>query len=117
MRNTPDPREAKLPKWAQESLSGLRRELASAERRVDALRGRNPGTNTFLLDYGTLQDFTLPRNARIDFRLEVPGIQHARTAIQVYIEQTGRLRVQGDSALLVHPSASNSLTLELERYR
>ncbi|MGY5131301.1 DUF7239 family protein [Streptomyces nigrescens] len=110
----PDPREARLPKWTQEELRTLRRELRQERQRTEELAGRNPGTNTFLIDYGH-KDGELPRNARIAFHTQ-PDDGRVRQAIQVYIEN-GKLRIQGDYGLSICPAASNSFTVSLDTHR
>lgn len=109
-----DPREVKLPKWAQEELSRLRRELHVSQQTIEELKWNNPGSDTFLIDYGR-KDAPLPKNSRIGFHLR-PDDGRSREQIQVYTEY-GKLRVQGDYALIVRPTASNCFTVELERYR
>jgi hypothetical protein len=109
-----DPREARLPKWAQEELSTLRRALDVERQNVAELKGVNPGSNTFLIDYGRT-DAPLPRNARIGFHLH-PDDGRIRQAIQVYVED-GALAIQGDYALTIKPRASNSFSVELQGYR
>ncbi|MEU3686959.1 DUF7239 family protein [Streptomyces narbonensis] len=103
-----DPRESKLPKWAQAELSRLRRDL-SEEKRVNAdLRGDIPDTNTYVLDYGR-HNQPLPNNARVSFHLRQDD-GRIRQSIQAYVEY-GRLRIQGDNSLDIHPGSSNSFTL------
>lgn len=110
-----DPREPKLPKWAQDQLSSLRRKLSEAEAANAELRGIIPVTNTFVANY-TRKDTPLPNNARITF-MPNGDEGNVRQSVMAYIEQNGRIRIQGDYALIVRPGASNSLTVELENYR
>lgn len=103
-----DPREARLPKWAQEEMRTLRRDL-DIERRVNAdLRGEIPETNTWVLDYGRASQ-PLPNNARVSFHLRHDD-GRIRRSIQAYVEY-GHLRIQGDDTLSIHPGASNSFTI------
>lgn len=112
-----DPREARLPKWAQEELRTLRRELGASQRKVEELKGNVPDTDTYLLDYGSLNDFPLPRGARVAFHITPPGHERSvRQAVQVYVSD-GAVHVQGDTSLVMYPRASNSFNIELERYR
>jgi hypothetical protein len=89
-------------------------ELNAERRRSAELRGDNPTTNTFVLDYGH-DSQRLRRDARVSFHLR-EDTGRVRQAIQVYIEN-GRLRIQGDYSLIVRPSASNTFSVELEDYR
>jgi hypothetical protein len=112
-----DPREARLPKWAQEELRNLRRELGSTQRKLEEARGNVPDTDTYLLDYGSLNDFPLPKGARVAFHMTPPGhTRKVRQAVQVYVSD-GALHVQGDTSLIIYPRASNTFNIELERYR
>lgn len=110
----PDPRESRLPKWAQAELQRLRRELDAERQQVEELKGNIPDSDTFVLDY-LRSNAPLPRGSRIGFYPK-PDNDHLRQQIQVYCE-AGKLRVQGDYALIVRPSASNTLTIEMEGYR
>lgn len=104
-----DPREPKLPKWAQDELKRLRMDL-STERRISAdLRGDIPETNTYVLDYGRTSQ-PLPPNARVSFHLRHDD-GRIRRSIQAYIEGNGHLRIQGDDTLTIHPGASNSFAI------
>jgi hypothetical protein len=109
-----DPREARLPKWAQEELRALRYRLTVELQAIEELKGNNPDSDTFLIDYGR-KDSPLPRGSRIGYHLE-PDDGQVRQQIQVYVE-SGKLRVQGDYSIVVRPVASNCLTIEMERYR
>jgi hypothetical protein len=109
-----DPRESKLPKWAQSELSTLRRELSIERQRNAELRGDVPNANTFVLDYGH-ESTPLPRDARVQFDLRKDD-GRVRQSIQCYVE-SGMLRIQGDYSLILHPRASNSFFVELENYR
>jgi hypothetical protein len=112
-----DPREARLPKWAQEELRSLRKKLGTTQRKLEESHGNIPDTDTYLLDYGSLTDWPLPRGARVAFHLTPQGHERkVRQAIQVYASD-GALRIQGDTSLVVFPRASNSFNIELERYR
>ena len=103
-----DARESKLPKWAQEEFRRLRREL-NDERRINAdLRGEIPDTNTYVMDYGRTNQ-PLPNNARVSFHLRQDD-GRVRQSIQAYVEY-GKLRIQGDNTLDIHPGSSNSFTM------
>lgn len=109
-----DPREARLPKWAQEELRALRYRLTVELKVIEELKGNNPDSDTFLIDYGR-KDTPLPEGARVGYHLE-PDNGRSRHQIQVYTEH-GKLRVQGDYSIVVKPIASNCLTIEMERFR
>jgi hypothetical protein len=88
-----------------------------AESKIEDLKGNTPETDTYLLDYGSLDNFPLPKGARVAYHLTPPGFERkVRQAIQVYISDSA-LHIQGDTSLVIYPQASSSLNIELERYR
>ncbi|MFE0447372.1 DUF7239 family protein [Streptomyces fungicidicus] len=113
---TPDPREAKLPKWAVAQLRNLRMEVRTLEVHLKEAKGDIPDADTFLVDYAR-GNTPLPRDARIGFNLrpevEFPG----RHRIMCYLDDRGWLQIQGDYSLRVQPRASNSLMIRLEDTR
>ncbi|QDH92134.1 hypothetical protein PP629_gp29 [Streptomyces phage Dubu] len=111
----PDPREPRLPKWAQERLFQLRREVESLTQVLRELQGQVPETDTFISDY-VRGDTPLPPGARIDFQMMNDGRStDTSQRIQVYIGQEGGLEIQGGRAVRIEPRASNSLRIYLER--
>lgn len=112
---TPDPREPRLPKWAQEDLQVLRREVLTLQDVIRDMRAEIPETDTFISDY-VRGDTPLPPGARIDFVVgNHPRATSTSQRIQVYIGQEGGLEIQGGSAVRIEPRASNSLRIFLER--
>jgi hypothetical protein len=112
---TADPREPRLPKWAQEDLSTLRREVDTLTRLITDMRAEIPKTDTFVSDY-LRGDTPLPPGARIDFVMtRDPGATDTSQRIQVYIGQEGGLEIQGGRGICLEPRASNSLRIRLER--
>lgn len=103
-----DPREEKLPKWAQETLSTLRRELERSAIRNAELRGEVGETNTVVTNYGEF-DQPLRNNARVQFNF--PG-ERWDNYIQAYVEGN-RLRIQGGRYVVIHPNVSNAFWIEL----
>jgi hypothetical protein len=113
--NERDPRESRLPKWAQEELSSLRYKLEVERQRVEEMRGNVPNADTFVRDY-TSKDRPLPLGARVAFHT-VPDDGRLRRAIIAHVED-GKLCIQGDHSFVIHPRASNSVYIEFEeRYR
>jgi hypothetical protein len=108
-----DPREPRLPKWAQAELATLRRELDVERQRNEELRGAIPETDTFVRDYGR-EDRPLPKGSRVAFHLK-PDTGHIRRSVIVHVEGD-RLEVQGDYGLVVYPRASNSVRLMFEEF-
>jgi hypothetical protein len=111
-----DPRESKLPKWVQDTLAGLRRELATERKRVAMLKYEVGETDTRIRDYSNLKDLPLPKGSVVAFDMP-EGDYPTRQQVQVYITERGTLHVQGDYGLVIHPRASNSFDIAIERYR
>ena len=99
-----DPREAKLPKWAQEELRILRMRLDEARKREENAQEGYPGTGIFLVKHPNR--VPLPKHAHIQFSLK-------KGAIAVSIDPHGRglyLVTHGTLSehLSVQPSSSNA---------
>ena len=108
MNATPDPREEKLPLWARDTLLALRRQVRDAEQAADAVRGAHEGSNVQLIGKTARKDnVPLPRNSYVRFDSKWGGIQ-------VGHDLDGRIRIQGDSVLVLRMSAANALFVELE---
>ncbi|MEU9560328.1 DUF7239 family protein [Streptomyces fumanus] len=103
-----DPREARLPKWAQEELSRLRRSLVQAEARNAELRGKVGKTNTHVQNFGQ-DDQPLPNGSTVRFQLRS---DHWDQYVSARVER-GRLSLLGGRSLLVLPHVSNALYLSL----
>lgn len=101
-----DPREARLPKWAQDQLRSLRMHLESANRRIAELNGEPGNTNTFVSDY-IHGDSALPNGAKVMFRLD----SGYNGQVMCYLEDDA-LTIQGHDGINVIPQASNSIRIE-----
>jgi hypothetical protein len=104
-----DPREAKLPKWAQELIADMRRDLISSQKFAASLRTNHAGSNTQVQNYSH-GDWGVPNNSRIAFHL-LPDTGRVRRSVKVYIED-GKLMIQGDYSLNIHPESSNTFRVE-----
>lgn len=108
MSMTPDPREEKLPLWVRDTLLALRRQVRDAEQIADAVRGVHTGSNVQIVGSGTRKDnIPLPKNSHVQF-------DSKWGSVQIGHDLDGRVRVQGDSVLIVRLNAGNALTVELE---
>lgn len=103
----PDPREEKLPLWARDTLLALRRNVRDMEEAVAAVKGEHEGSNVRLFDRTTLGNTPLPKNSQLAF-------DSNWGKIAVGHDLDGRVRIQGDSTLILRMSAGNALTVELE---
>jgi hypothetical protein len=104
----PYDKEANLPRWARDTIDGLRHMLADAEANLASARGEHDSSDTFVQGAG-LRDASIPLGVgpTIIFRTgdcDWPVINVRRT-------KTGALLVMGDERLAVHPSASNSIEI------
>jgi hypothetical protein len=103
-------RELRLPIWAQDELSRLRRELFAERRRNAEFLRDIPHSNTAVREY-TNPDWPLPDGARVVFNL-APDERRGGD-VMTYIDQRGSLTIQGDRAVIVHPQASNAVRITL----
>lgn len=96
---------SKLPRWAQERIETLERNLKSAQQDRDEMRDGFPGSPVRVCHYGLGVDQTLPPMASIRFHVgpndEWIECRHERD--YVYVSAGAGIRVQ--------PLASNTLTL------
>lgn len=105
-----DPREARLPKWAQEEFASLRRHVTALDAMVSEAHYDVGSTNVHTRQYPHA-DRPLPRHAHVVFTFE--SDQTRGQDVSVYFDERGRLTVQGDRSLAVHPEASNAFRIEI----
>lgn len=115
---TPDPREAKLPRYAQETLAELRLELDRERRRADEARlETQPGSDTFVsffdrepvgLGNGTPVRFVLAEDRNPDQSWHYIDARVTRT--------DGRpvLQLMGGHGLTICPQATNVIDVRME---
>jgi hypothetical protein len=109
---SPDPREERLPKWAQFELMTLRATVRRLKARNAELRGEIGETNTHVLNFGDAADQPLQRDARVQFSLgEARWDEH----VQAYIAND-RLQLQGGRPMIIIPNVSNSITIMLRKH-
>lgn len=109
-----DPREVKLPVWAQELLQATRRRAAEAEQKWDDFVGEqaavNEATNTYVdRDLGLIGEqprrFALPLGQRIYFDLD--GEELCVNADRSGLAARLRISSEGTREMTVTPHASN----------
>lgn len=104
---TPDPREERQPAWVRQVLAELRARVLDSEKAVASVRGEHPGTNVHLDVRGSRSSVGLPENSHVTFHSKWGGIL-------VGHDLDGRVRIQGDSRLILRVNAANTFTVELE---
>lgn len=102
----PDPREERLPRWVQTTLASLRSDVRELKETADTLRGELPDSNVRIMHRTNLDTIPLPENAMIKFANKWGWIT-------VHHERNGQVRIQGDSTMILHMNAGNSLNVEL----
>lgn len=109
---TPDPREDKLPRWAQDQIATLRRAVTSAERgRADAERSTDIENSDAVQtsDHSTWYGLGAGLHGQVRFLLDGPGkVDGSYVDVRV---SDGRLLVHGDDRLMVCPRSSNSIEI------
>jgi len=100
-----DPREERLPKWAQDQLKGMRASMRSMQR---ALEQDVSDANTFLRANHPIPDEALGKDVRVLFKL---GARGWRDDYTVNIEG-GFLHVSAPSTLMVVATASNRIQIK-----
>lgn len=111
-----DPREGKLPAWAQRYISRIRavarHNLADAIKAQDhaakALLATDPTTTDTLIDPWDNAPVGLPPGSQIHFRMGVREYFDVRN-------EGGRLEILASHPLLISPVVSNHLSLHIPR--
>ncbi|QXN73171.1 hypothetical protein SEA_COOKIEDOUGH_80 [Mycobacterium Phage Cookiedough] len=110
-----DPREAKLPRWAQALINTERRKRADAERKLEeqlATTGKSP------VWYGSYdnpvyipQRFKHPER----FHFSTTGRGDLNDEFMVHLRDDGCLEVSGGRGrLAIHPQVSNVILVQLQ---
>ncbi|MFI0967122.1 hypothetical protein ACH4S8_37910 [Streptomyces sp. NPDC021080] len=105
-----EPREDKLPEWAQRKLGLLRQLLADERKASAALRGDIEHTDTLIRHHEIRPDHLLPAGSEITF---VPDLSFPHRAIDCKLRD-GWLEIYGERAIVVRPRQNNGLSVGLE---
>jgi len=98
----------KQPKWVQELVEDLEKELEKAKETIRILNKKERESDIWVQTDGN-NGFYLNNNVRIKFK---DGI----SIIEVYFEKERRLVVQGRTCIKVLPRAWNSIRVKSEEY-
>lgn len=102
-----DPRESKLPRWAQEALADERRRADTAERKLAAHKETVQKTRIWFGHYDNpIYVPVFYGHERVHFDLGELGEHY--TEVQVGFTRDGRLEVQGGHSLSVDMQSSNT---------
>ena len=98
----------KLPKWAQDEISRLERDLAYWQERASIGPDES---NTFAHPYS---EFPTPlgMDAQIEFRSRGPG---PGKKLRVMLDSHGDLDVNGDDSIMIFPYSGNGVKIRLGR--
>lgn len=116
----PDPREAKLPVWAQDIINSLRRLAAEADQLAETARlNTDPDASTAVIDvpiYGHGSDVGrtvgLGVRPRIEFR--AGSGPHGNKGIHAWQDVDGVLEVRtSGGGLAVEPQVSNAIRIRV----
>lgn len=102
-----DPREARLPKWAQEQARSYRTQIARLEALNADLRGEVGETSVHVQNYSG-PDQPLRSDARVKFRTGDRFDQY----VTVHVEG-GALWLHGGRFLTIHPHVSNAFSVSI----
>jgi hypothetical protein len=106
-----DPREDRLPKWAQDHMNALRSSIRQMQK---ALEQDVNDTNTFLQCSHPIEDEALPKNARIIFKTDEKTTWADQ--FQVHIEND-TLKIYAATTVLIKPVSSNLIEIRMEDRR
>jgi len=106
-----DVREEKLPKWAAEALTDLRRKVTELETDIHNLVSKTTVAPFFLQRFQTTNPYYLPENQRLLF-----DWKHTKLDLNLREAKHGRLTIYSlEGSLIVHPRGANVVELESER--
>lgn len=109
-----DPRETKLPIWAQKELARLRRKVEDAERRATEARLSNgPEDSDTLLDPYDETPIRLPRGTKVRFVL---GKSYDYVDVQILRrrEEGPYVELMGQQQLVIRPQVSNVVRVQID---
>jgi hypothetical protein len=106
-----DPREERLPKWAQDHLNSLRGSIRTMQK---ALEQDVNDSNTFLQCQHPIENEALGKDARIIFK--VPAGRAWGDEFNVHVEGD-TLKVYAATTVLIKPTSSNCIEIRMEDRR
>jgi len=114
----PPPDLSKQPKWLQNYVEDMRRDLVRKDEKIKALSNLHPGSNVVMGGHHGEPDTTLPPNSRIFFYAG-EGRDLLTDMVEIRFDHQGngeRLYISsyGGNGVRIVPSASNSFYLELD---
>lgn len=111
----PDVRETKLPVWAQDLISDLRRKLtqerSDGQELRDYIAKRHPGEVNTFVDEGFQKD-RLPLGKGVQVVYTLPD-RRWMPDIRVRLGSRGLLEINGDDALVLYPHSGNHILVGL----
>lgn len=107
-----DPREAKLPKWTQEVLAGLRRDLENMKADFEEYADKEMPDDAVAVANPWDEHPRLAARKGEAVRFKLAAYRHVDISIDDY---DGSLVVQASARVSVTPQAANHLLISVER--
>jgi len=98
----------KLPKWAQDRIAILERDLAAAQREMRSIYAKEDTGVRILYFPQHDQTMPLPERAQVEF-----GPKDFGTALTVTLRKDGGVDVHGEGRIAITPWAANSVTIKV----
>lgn len=112
--HTPRGDVKRLPKWAQEYIDGLQREITRQDKHIKEISSGHPGSNVVLDPIGYAQpEVTLPPDSVIRFYLSKERNGY-NGLLEVHVNRQDPSRVEvrsGGGPLSIIPHVSNAVTI------
>lgn len=105
-----DPREAKLPKWTQELIAGLRRELAEVREDFEEYADKEMPDDAVAVANPYDEHPRLAARPGEAVRFKLGAWHHVDIEVR-----DGELDVLGSSAVALRPHVSNHVTISIPR--
>lgn len=117
MKHTPDPREERLPKWAQADLNRLRADLASARQEIaDLVPTENGPAALAALALPATDDYggkPIPTNS-----VFIVNHQRGRVWARIRVRRTDTgIEINGDRPVQITASASNDFRIDVQEWK
>lgn len=106
-----DPREERLPKWAQDHINSFRVAIRTMQKALEQDVG---DSNTFLQGPHGIENEALGKDARIIFK--VPAGNAYGDEFNVHVDGD-TLKVYAATTILIKPTSSNCLDIRMEDRR
>lgn len=104
----------RLPKWAQEKINGLKRDLQRANENIVSLNEGPQDSDTFANPYSDLNRKPLGKGTTIGFYVDRQHGERKYFKVEIDKDNEGQfLEIYGSNSFLIEPRSSNVIQIRL----